>query len=607
MKTAAIYARVSTEEQVKNTSLRGQVEACREYAQKQGYTIIREVTEDFSGARLDRPGLDELRGMADRGEIEALVVFEADRLSRKVGHLLLLEEELSRRGVGLLFVNGQDDTTSPEGRMFFTMRGAFGEFERTKIIERTRLGKLRMARQGKAIGNNFQPLGYAIHDGHYHIIEDEARIVRFIFEWAVYDRLSIRGIGLRLTQMGATTKRGNTHWAPPSIKNILDNPVYTGTAYWNRNMATVPKKRRTDEPRKIEKSSHKQRDMSEWIAIPCPQIVSQSLWDAAQRQLQLNKERSPRRTKRNYLLRGLIKCGHCGYGYYGRDSRGFAYYYCGGGEIMTDPLRPNYTGHKCQGRPMRADGPKGIEERIWKYIRNRITDEEALLATFEQRGIVQAEEVRRDQDELETLYAAEGKLKTEQNKMLDLYSQDIITLDQLQERLAMLRKKQQDIDEEKSKVTAHLDRQRDSSATTEALGAYCKRVREGMALAEAAGNDIRREWLEMLGTIVTVGEEIEIEGIIDGRMPLIEPQPGTDCSLCSDHVLFRSEEHIARWCDMWGRPRGGTLSLEQGWKLANAWYGDDRRDPSWRRRTPQEATAIFESIGMTGPFWQLTP
>jgi len=72
-------------------------------------------------------------------------------------------------------------------------------------------------------------------------------------------------------------------------------------------------------------------------------------------------------------------------------------------------------------------------------------------------------------------------------------------------------------------------------------------------------------------------------------------------------LLFRSEEHIDRWCALWGQPRGGTLSLEQGWKLANAWYGDDRRDPSWRRKSPQEATAIFESIGMTGPFWQLIP
>jgi hypothetical protein len=72
-------------------------------------------------------------------------------------------------------------------------------------------------------------------------------------------------------------------------------------------------------------------------------------------------------------------------------------------------------------------------------------------------------------------------------------------------------------------------------------------------------------------------------------------------------LLFRSEEHIDRWCEAWAQPRGGTLTLEQGWKLANAWYGKDRRDADWRRKTPDEASAVFEEIGMIGPFWQLTP
>ena len=71
-------------------------------------------------------------------------------------------------------------------------------------------------------------------------------------------------------------------------------------------------------------------------------------------------------------------------------------------------------------------------------------------------------------------------------------------------------------------------------------------------------------------------------------------------------LLFSSEEHIDRWCEMWGQPRGGTLSLEQGWNLANAWYSKDRRDADWRRKTLEEATAFFETIGMTGPFWQLS-
>jgi hypothetical protein len=71
-------------------------------------------------------------------------------------------------------------------------------------------------------------------------------------------------------------------------------------------------------------------------------------------------------------------------------------------------------------------------------------------------------------------------------------------------------------------------------------------------------------------------------------------------------LLFRSEGHIDRWCAQWSQPRGGTLSLEQGWNLAQAWYGQDRREVDWRRKTLEEATAAFEAIGMVGPFWQLS-
>ncbi len=70
-------------------------------------------------------------------------------------------------------------------------------------------------------------------------------------------------------------------------------------------------------------------------------------------------------------------------------------------------------------------------------------------------------------------------------------------------------------------------------------------------------------------------------------------------------LLFRSEEHIDRWCEMWNQPRGATLTLEQAWKLAQAWYGKDRREPDWRRKTPDEARTVFGEIGMTGPFWSL--
>ncbi len=71
-------------------------------------------------------------------------------------------------------------------------------------------------------------------------------------------------------------------------------------------------------------------------------------------------------------------------------------------------------------------------------------------------------------------------------------------------------------------------------------------------------------------------------------------------------LIFRSEEHIDRWCAMWNQPRGGTLTIEQAWRLAEAWYGQDRREPGWRRKTAEEARSVVAEIGMIGAFWSLT-
>lgn len=70
-------------------------------------------------------------------------------------------------------------------------------------------------------------------------------------------------------------------------------------------------------------------------------------------------------------------------------------------------------------------------------------------------------------------------------------------------------------------------------------------------------------------------------------------------------LLFRSEEHVGRWCGAWGLERGAVLSPEQTWRLAQAWHSADRRDPAWRRRTLEETEAVFRSLGLEGEFWNL--
>ncbi len=70
-------------------------------------------------------------------------------------------------------------------------------------------------------------------------------------------------------------------------------------------------------------------------------------------------------------------------------------------------------------------------------------------------------------------------------------------------------------------------------------------------------------------------------------------------------LLFRSEEHIQRWCRTWRQERGGVMTIDQAWRLAQAWYAPDRRDPTWRRKTADEAEALFAELGLTSAFWSL--
>jgi len=70
-------------------------------------------------------------------------------------------------------------------------------------------------------------------------------------------------------------------------------------------------------------------------------------------------------------------------------------------------------------------------------------------------------------------------------------------------------------------------------------------------------------------------------------------------------LLFRSEEHAMRWCTTWRHPFAGTLSIDLGWRLAQAWHGPDRRVPDWRRKTLEETEALFDDLGLIGPFWDL--
>src|SRR3954470_1461166 len=170
LKRAILYARVSTEEQAKSGySLAQQMEALREYAAREGYEVLEEVTDPGqSGASLERPGMDRVRDLVGAGSVSVVLAQDRDRFARKPAYNYLLQEEFADHCCELKALNDYGDD-SPEGALMRGIQDQFAEYERAKTAERSRRGKLRKAREGKIIANNSVDYGFqynVAHDGY---------------------------------------------------------------------------------------------------------------------------------------------------------------------------------------------------------------------------------------------------------------------------------------------------------------------------------------------------------------------------------------------------------------------------------------------------------
>ena len=181
-----------------------------------------------------------------------MVVLCPDRLARNYVHQALVLEELSRFGVSVIFLEG-GLADSPHGRLIAQVQAAVAEFERTKIVERNRRGKLWRARQGAIVSGDV-PFGYRkvpASDGlppRLEIRQEQAAVVRQVFNWHANDGLSVRQIAIRLMEAGVPSPRGNRIWRTSSLDRLLHNEAYTGTMYFNR-YSDLPARRSASSPR----------------------------------------------------------------------------------------------------------------------------------------------------------------------------------------------------------------------------------------------------------------------------------------------------------------------------------------------------------------------
>jgi len=201
--------------------------------------------------------------------------------------------------------------SDPESTLLVQVQGVIAEYERAKIAERNRRGRLFRARAGEIV-YRLVPYGYRrIARGpegpcHLEIFEPDALVARRIFDDFVAGGYSMRRICRRLYEDGIPSPTGKETWSIACLSKMLSNPTYKGHAFYNRHEALPPKAGRKSTRNRL-------RPPEEWIEIPVPAIVSEELFDAAQSVTRDHSYFSPRRTEPDtWLLRRLVVCGYCG-------------------------------------------------------------------------------------------------------------------------------------------------------------------------------------------------------------------------------------------------------------------------------------------------------
>jgi site-specific DNA recombinase len=382
----AFYARVSSEQQVRKETIDSQIDALRQRIAADGLILDESLgfaDEGVSGSVLVRPALERLRDLVAAGGVDRLYVLCPDRLARSFAHQALLVDEFRRAGVELVFLNHAHDPT-PEGNLLLQVQGVIAEYERAKIQERNRRGKLHAARSGSMSVFGRAPFGYRYIDrkagggvARIEIDEDRAEVVRQIFTWVIADRLSLSEMKRRLEIQGVANPSGGTRWLTSTLGSMLANPAYAGTAMFGRTRFG-PRRETFRRPRRL-KDGHVRNpcsiyhtDASEQIAIAVPAIIEPEVFEAARAQLAENRKR-----KRvgivgaTCLLQGLLVCTKCGYAYVGAYSHPkgkpnpYRYYYCDGG------VASRFGGAVCNNKLLNRDR---IDAAVWDDVRSLLLD-----------------------------------------------------------------------------------------------------------------------------------------------------------------------------------------------------------------------------------------
>ena len=307
----ALYARVSTERQEKEATIDSQIAELRTKAAREGWDVV-EMYQDngYTGSTLARPALDRLRQDARAGRFGRVLFHTQDRIARKRLLQQIVLDELDTLNIPVAYCTYQVDD-SAEGRLMDNVLGSFAEYEREKILDRTRRGKEYKAAQGH-LWRGLAPYGWRYlppsgeKHGRMEILPEEASVVRDVFDWIAAGQTA-HWVAAELNSRGLRTRKGHP-WTLGTVARMVHNPIHTGVVPTNRYESREPVKPRSLYRRR-RKSYGVERPRSEWKTVQIEGIVSVEQWQAAEATLTRNTRFARRNAKADYLLAGLLHCG----------------------------------------------------------------------------------------------------------------------------------------------------------------------------------------------------------------------------------------------------------------------------------------------------------
>lgn len=510
----ALYVRVSTEDQAREGfSLKAQKDLLRKYAKDKSYEIVKEYEDGgFSGTIYERPALQELLQDARDAKFNMLLVYKFDRFFRKNKYFLNVIDELEGLGVTIRSVTEPFDSSTHYGKFMLSVFGGLAELERNTIIERSRLGRQRRYREGYYSGATPTKYGYSYVKKRkkIRISEQEAEVVRFIFNEYIKPDSSLVKVTRKLRELGYKTKSGRP-FESDRVHDILRSSIYTGTWYANQFSADKELQKREN-----------------WIAIKVPKIIDQPVFDAAQQLLEQRRTYVRREMKYDYLLQGMITCGSCGCTVKGTADKQMTvkngkrygpylklYYRCT--HFMKNILQKKIS---CSLRYVQA---LVLEKVVWKKIEDILENPGLVAEAIESKQGLKEKDRQHFTKELLKAESRLKRLDTEEQRLIEAYRHSVITLQQLQNQLRDVKTTREDLKRMAEELQLKVNSSDPKQDVTQAVD-YIAKVKKGIGKFSF---ETKRKSLQLLNTKII----LNINGIADLFLTL--PKATTFSSLLS--------------------------------------------------------------------------